>query len=393
MLIANEDIYQLVDGTLDRGLPYVGSHLEKMAGRQIIIADYNGFIHYPHTSFGIKHVDDSFVTLPDLGQNDCLYSETEKCLYYQIPCSDSSAYILVRDLSATQVPPILAMLRQSKLAVKCYFSKVNQTKKDKVLFEQEMYEYLFGQSTAEVTDILALGNYPLAADCAYYVDVMAAPNVKNHEQWAAIMSYSREFLKRVTPGAFVVSGPRIAAYISPVGPKTVGIESFQAALKENYQIAASFGQGRPHSLYNLRRSCDEARIALHYPQVMGTKTEIQYFSDLGIFTPLFSLEPETVKIFCLNTLEPLSDYDAKNEGSLLSTLTELVNADFNLKETAAHLFIHVNTLYYRIEKIEQLLGMNLSRMNTRVNLFTVLKYCELLHSSGLWDWPPKLQQH
>jgi len=138
------------------------------------------------------------------------------------------------------------------------------------------------------------------------------------------VSYSREFLKRVAPEAFMVSGPRLMAYIFPAGPKAVGIEPFKTALEKNYQIAASFGQGQPHSLYNLRRSCDEARIALHYPYVMGTKADGQYFSDLGIFTPLFSQELESVKMFCRNTLEPLLDYDTKNEDTLLPTLTELV---------------------------------------------------------------------
>jgi hypothetical protein len=385
MTVAREDIYQLVEGKLDRGLHYVGAHLEKIIGRQIIVTDCSGFIHYPYISLSIKYIDDSFVTLPNLTKNDYLYSETEKCLYYRIIYSDSSAYIIVRDLQASQVPLTLTTLNQAKLAIKYYFSPMNQTKKDTVIFEREMYEYLFGQSTANVADILTLGNYRLASDCAYYVNVMAVHDVKNSEQWTAILSYSREFLKRVAPEAFMVSGPRLAVFIFPAGPKAVGIEPYKTALEKNYQVAASFGQSQSHPLYNLRRSCDEARIALHYPHVMGTKAENQYFSDLGIFTSLFSQELEIVKMFCRNTLEPLLDNDTKNESSLLPTLTELVNSNFNHKETAKNLFIHVNTLYYRINRIEQLLRVDLSLMSTRVNLFTALKSWALLHMSGLWD--------
>jgi hypothetical protein len=397
MSVAYEDIYQLVDGMLDRGLPYVGSHLEKIIGRQIIITDDSGFIHYPYISLGIKHLDDSFIKLPTLTKNDYLYSETEKSLYYCIPCSGSKAYIIVRDLPSSQAPLALTMLKQAKLAVKCYFSQMNQTMKDMVVFEREMYEYLFGQSTAKVADILTLGNYRLAADCVYYVDVMAVRDVKSSEQWTTIVSYSREFLKRVAPEAFLVSGPRgprlaVAAYILPEEAKAAGMGPYKTALEQKYPVAAAFGRGQPHPLYNLRRSCDEARIALYYPQVMGTKAEIQNFSDLGIFTPLFSQELEAVKTFCRNALEPLFDYDTKNETSLLPTLAELVNANFNLKETAKNLFIHINTLYYRIERIEQLLRVDLSLMRTRVNLFTVFKSWALLSMSGLWDWSPGLRQ-
>lgn len=393
MSVANEDIYDLVDGTLDKGLPYVGSHLENITRRQIIITDGNGFIHYPYISLSVKHIDDSFVTLPNFPKNDYFYAEREKCLYYRILCGDSSAYVLVRDLPVSQVPLTLTPLKTAKLAVKCYFSQMSQTKKDSVLFEREMYEYLFGQSTANIADILTLGNYRLALDDIFYVDVMAAREVKSCEQWTAIISYSREFIKRVAPEALMIGGPRLAVYIFPSGPKEVKIEPYKTALEQNYHIAASFGRSRPHPLHSLRRSCDEARLALHYPQVMGNKAEIQYFSDLGIFTPLLSLELENVKTFCRNTLEPLLNYDAKNECGLLPTLTELVNSDFNLKETAKNLFIHINTLYYRIEKIEQLLRVDLSRINTRVNLFTVLKSCALLQTSGLWDWSPGLRQN
>ncbi|MGG0717039.1 helix-turn-helix domain-containing protein [Robertmurraya massiliosenegalensis] len=394
MSVVKEDIYQLVDGTLDNGLPYVGSYLEKTLGRQIIVTDCRGFIHYPYILPNMKQIDDSFITLPNLTQNDYLYSKTEKCLYYRIICSYSNAYIIVRNLPATQVPLVLSILKQAKLAVKCYFSQMNQTKNDHVVFEQEMYEYLFGQSTANITDILALGNYQLAADHAYFVVVMEVKDVKNSKQWTAIMSYSREFLKRIAPEAFMISCPQLgmAVYIFPDGSKAVGIEPFKTALEKNYHVAASFGRGKPHSLYHLRRSCEEARIALHYPLVMGTKAEIQSFSDLGTFTPLFSQDLDVIKIFCQNTLEPLCNYDKKNEGCLLTTLTELVNSNFNLKETAKNLFIHVNTLYYRIHKIEQLLSVELSLISTRFNLYTALMSWSLLHMSGLWDWASELRQ-
>lgn len=393
MSVAKEDIYQLVNGTLDSELPYLGSYLEKIIGRQIIVTDCRGFIHYPNISLSINHIVDSFITLPNLTKNDYLYSKTEKCLYYRIVWSNSSAYMIIRNLPATQVHLVLSTMKQTKLAIECYFSQMNQTKKDAAIFEQEMYEYLIGQSTAIVTDILPLSNYQQTS-CVYYVDVMEVRDVKNRKQWTAIISYSREFLKRVAPEAIMVNWlqPGIVVFIFPYGLNTVGIEPFKTALEKNYHVSASFGQGKPHPLYNLRRSCDEARIALHYPHVMGTKAEIQSFSDLGTFTPLFSQDLEVVKNFCQHTLEPLCDYDMKNEGSLLPTLTELVNSNFNLKETAKNLFIHVNTLYYRIKKIENLLSVDLSLMSTRFNLYTALKSWSLLHVSGLWDWCPELRQ-
>lgn len=387
--VAYKDIYQIVDGTLEKGLAYVGSYLKNIIGRHIVITDDSGCIHYPRISPSIKYIEDFFVTLPNLYPNDYLYSETEKCLYYRIICSDSSAYIIVKDLPSFQIPLTLTTLKQAKLAVKCYFTQVKPTH-NTVIFEQEMYEYLFGQNTTNLIDILRLGNYRWPSDCICYVDVMEISDIKSNEQWNAIEHFSREFLKRVAPESFMVSRPLRIAHVFQAGPKMVKIESYKIALEKRFQINVSFGRSQPHSLKNLRRSCDEARLALHYPHVMGTMDDIQYFSDLGIFTPLFSQELNTVKMFCRNTLEPIFDYDTKNKNSLFPTLAKLVNSNFNLKETAKKLFIHINTLYYRIKRIEQLLNVDMSLMNTRVNLFTALKSYALLCKSGLWDGAPEL---
>ncbi|WP_198142797.1 helix-turn-helix domain-containing protein [Syntrophomonas zehnderi] len=47
------------------------------------------------------------------------------------------------------------------------------------------------------------------------------------------------------------------------------------------------------------------------------------------------------------------------------------------------LFIHINTLYYRINKIEHLLELDLSRMDTRVNLYTAIKIWDMLKCNRL----------
>ena len=385
MALAYEEICQLVDGTLDQGLPYVCTYVEKLIGRPIIVTDCKGLIHYPSISLSSKYLNDSFITLPNLEKKGYLYSKQNNCLYYSIPCNNSRAFIIVKNLPSTKVSKALITLEQVKLAIKCYFSKLNQENKNLTLFEHEMYEYLIGRSTTNIADILTLGNYHLLVDRPYYAAAMRIQDWKSPEQKKALQSYLREYLKWITADAFMVSGPRFNLFAIPAEIKAENLEALKDAVKNNFDISLSFGIGMSHPLSNLRRSSDEARIALYYPQVMGTENSMQNFADLGNFVFLFSQDLETVKHFCWNTLEPLLNYDNKYENVLLITLTELVDSDFNLKETAQRLFIHINTLYYRINKIEQLLGVDLSQMSTRVNLFTVLKAWNLLHLSGLWD--------
>ena len=60
-----------------------------------------------------------------------------------------------------------------------------------------------------------------------------------------------------------------------------------------------------------------------------------------------------------NILQPLKEYDSKYHYNLLGTLDAIFNTQ-TLEEAAKKLFIHINTIYYRIKKIEEITGKNLN---------------------------------
>lgn len=72
------------------------------------------------------------------------------------------------------------------------------------------------------------------------------------------------------------------------------------------------------------------------------------------------------------------DYDEANEGVLLPTLRILLDNCFNWKKTAQQMYVHVNTLHYRIKKVEQLMQIDLSQMENRVNTFLAIKLYDLM---------------
>jgi DNA-binding PucR family transcriptional regulator len=67
-----------------------------------------------------------------------------------------------------------------------------------------------------------------------------------------------------------------------------------------------------------------------------------------------------------------------NEGVLLPTLRILLDNCFNWKKTAQQMYVHVNTLHYRIKKVEQLMQIDLSQMENRVNTFLAIKLYDLM---------------
>lgn len=75
----------------------------------------------------------------------------------------------------------------------------------------------------------------------------------------------------------------------------------------------------------------------------------------------------------VDLLRPLLDFDAAHDGSLLPTLRAYLEADGSVREVAAALFVHENTVRYRLSRIETLLGRRLTATRDRVQLWLALQ--------------------
>lgn len=71
-------------------------------------------------------------------------------------------------------------------------------------------------------------------------------------------------------------------------------------------------------------------------------------------------------------------YDSKNETELLITLREYLTTGLNATATAKHLFIHRNTLYQRLDKINQIIGADLNDPDTRLFMLMSYSFVDLL---------------
>lgn len=97
-------------------------------------------------------------------------------------------------------------------------------------------------------------------------------------------------------------------------------------------------------------------------------------SDLGIFSLLAMIPNQADAMgYAEGMLEELYQYDAENGTSLMDTLEKYLENGCNAKLTARQLFIHYNTMLYRLEKIQQILGMDMENADNRLQLQIALK--------------------
>jgi DNA-binding PucR family transcriptional regulator len=88
---------------------------------------------------------------------------------------------------------------------------------------------------------------------------------------------------------------------------------------------------------------------------------------------LATVPPSVQQSFRERLLGPLLAYDDRHRAELLPTLREFLACSGSWNACAAKMYVHVNTVRYRIRRIEELTGRDLSCLDDQVNFFLALR--------------------
>ncbi|WP_165977005.1 PucR family transcriptional regulator [Nonomuraea diastatica] len=101
---------------------------------------------------------------------------------------------------------------------------------------------------------------------------------------------------------------------------------------------------------------------------------IMSVADIDSFDLLLASLPAGVRrSFRDRLLAPVEDYDARHGSELLRTLDLFLETCGSWQRTADELYVHVNTLRYRMQRIEELTGRRMSSMRDRTDLYLALR--------------------
>ena len=111
-----------------------------------------------------------------------------------------------------------------------------------------------------------------------------------------------------------------------------------------------------------------------------TDKHVLGYDELGIFQVLFELNDSTVfDSYCDTVFHRLWDYDRENHASLFQTLESYFKNEFDMKKTATDLFVHINTLRYRINQIEHIMGRDLKNIRDITEIETAFMVRTMSH--------------
>ncbi|MCR4429501.1 MAG: PucR family transcriptional regulator ligand-binding domain-containing protein [Tepidanaerobacteraceae bacterium] len=133
-------------------------------------------------------------------------------------------------------------------------------------------------------------------------------------------------------------------------------EFLKAAERTGGKYRLGIGNLHP-ALSQINLCIKEALLANDAARAMGDKN-IVFYKDLGIYRLLMLLknEPE-LKNYMNEIINPVEEYDRKYRTRLLDTVISYVENDGDISRTAEALFLHVNTIRYRIQKVREILHM------------------------------------
>lgn len=129
-----------------------------------------------------------------------------------------------------------------------------------------------------------------------------------------------------------------------------------------------------HSADGLRGALEEARHARRVAAARPGRVCAAGHQELASHVLLLPFVPDDVRrAFTARLLDPLREYDRRHRAELIPTLEAFLDCDGSWTRCATRLHLHVNTLRYRVGRIEQLTGRDLARLEDKLDFFLALR--------------------
>jgi DNA-binding PucR family transcriptional regulator len=172
--------------------------------------------------------------------------------------------------------------------------------------------------------------------------------------------------------------------IVPASENAVLVRAAAALAQELRESLAGFTVTVAHSRrtddpVDIYRAGKEALLAVNVAEAEGLATLA--FEDTGAYRlllPAMSEDPAELENFYEETIAPLSAYDEQYETELVATVEAYLDNDGNVTPTAEQLFTHRHTIRYRMERVKELCGHDMTSTEGREKLGLGLKAMRVL---------------
>ena len=159
-------------------------------------------------------------------------------------------------------------------------------------------------------------------------------------------------------------------------------EQVEAALRSELNLKVVIGVGTIVThIRELARAYKEAQVAIDVGKVFDTEKSIINYENLVIGRLIYQLQTTLCEMF-LQVVFKKNPIDSLDQETLF-TINKFFENNLNVSETARKLFVHRNTLVYRLEKIKKLTGLDLREFDDAITFKVALMVKKYLVSRGI----------
>jgi purine catabolism regulator len=186
-----------------------------------------------------------------------------------------------------------------------------------------------------------------------------------------------ELCARRSPDVFatVRDGELVVLVPDPAVAQELGRSAVQqaSARMPGWRVTAGVG-GTCEAAGAIARSYAQARRALETAQRFGHQGDVVAFEDLGVYRLLFHVsDPAELRGYVDQVLGPLIEYDQRHNADFVRTLGTFLALNGNLQATARELSLHVNSVAYRVQRIQSIASLDLEQAEDRLLAQVALK--------------------
>ena len=177
-------------------------------------------------------------------------------------------------------------------------------------------------------------------------------------------------------GGFIASAHADGVHVLLPADPELDLSALREAIGARLGASLRAGAGSPVAPSEVERSLREARYALQVCRLEGWPSA--GFGDLGTYRLLLSMtDPDALRAFSDSMLSPLDAYDAQQNGELITSLQAFLEHNARWETAARQLYVHRHTLRYRMHKVEELTGRDLSSSFDRMEFWLALRVRDL----------------
>ena len=155
--------------------------------------------------------------------------------------------------------------------------------------------------------------------------------------------------------------------------------SMEEVLRNELRIKTIIGIGTvAEHLRELADSYKEAQTSIDVGKIFDTEKSVMHYENLGIGRLIYQLPTTLCEIF-LREVFKKNSLDSLDQETLF-TINKFFENSLNVSETSRKLFVHRNTLVYRLEKIRKLTGLDLRQFDHAIVFRVALMVRQYLNS-------------